>query len=114
MTSTIFVKSLIIKGIHGAHPESALPKDFKIDMEISVRTITEAVATDDISYVYDYRQAVRSAKKIIEGPSVHLIETLASKIIEEVFKNKKVQKIKLTLTKREFGDEFDSGITVIL
>lgn len=109
---TIFVHNLIITGTHGAHLPTAKPKEFRVDMDIEVADITDAVATDDIHHVYDYRHAVAIARQVIEGPSVHLIETLASSIVEEIKKHPKVQKIKLTLAKREFGDDFDSGITV--
>jgi len=108
----IFVHNLIISGTHGAHLPTAKPKDFKIDMEIEVASIEEAVATDDIHHVYDYRRAVHIAKSIIEGPSVHLIETLAHQITKKVLEDSKVTKIKLTLAKREFHDSFDSGIVI--
>ena len=110
---TIFVHNLIITGRHGAHLPTAKPKEFKLDMDIEVRDIAEALATDDIHHVYDYRLAIKIARGIIEGPSVHLIETLASRIAHEILIHPKVPKIKLTLSKRELGDDFDSGITIL-
>lgn len=107
---TIFVHNLLITGTHGAHLPIALPKEFKVDIDIEVSDISGAVATDDIHHVYDYRHAVAIARRVIEGPSVHLIETLASRIIDEICKHSKVHKIKLALAKRESGDDFDSGI----
>ncbi len=114
MQNTIFVKNLIVTGTHGAHLPTAKPKEFKIDIEIEVADITRAVETDDIADVYDYREAVAIARHIIQGPSVHLIETLATHIAQEILKNKKIQKITLTLSKREYGDAFDSGITLVV
>lgn len=108
--ATIFVNNLILTGTHGAHLPTAKPKGFRIDMDIEVTDISEAVDTDDITNVYDYRHAVAIARRVIEGPSVHLIETLASRIVQEIKKHPKVQKIRLTLAKREPWDQFDSGI----
>lgn len=110
--NTIFVKNLIVTGTHGAHLPTAKPKEFKLDIEIEVTDISEAVATDDIAHVMDYRRAVAIAKEIIEGLSVHLIETLASRIVDKIATLPKVRKIKLTLMKRELWDEFESGITI--
>ena len=108
----IFVTNLVIRGTHGAHLPTAAPKDFKLDIEITVDDIQTAATTDNIGDVYDYRCAVRIARKVIEGPSVHLIETLASRIVNDIATDKRVQKIKLALSKRESHDEFDSGITL--
>jgi dihydroneopterin aldolase len=112
--ATIFVHNLILTGTHGAHLPTAKPKEFRVDMDIEVTDIADAMATDDIHHVYDYRHAVTIARHVIEGPSVHLIETLASRIVEEIKKHPKVQNIKLTLAKREPWDQFDSGITLSL
>ncbi len=112
MTTTIFVRDLIVVGVHGAHLPTAKPKEFSVAIDITVDSTTLALQTDDISHVYDYREAVRIARTVIEGPSVHLIETLAHRITEQIAMHAKVQKIKLTLSKREFGDTFDSGIIV--
>ncbi len=112
MTTTIFVKNLIITGTHGAHLPTAQPKEFKIDIEVDISDITEAVATDDIAHVYDYRHAVAIARRVIEGPSVHLIETLANSIIDEILTGPRVAHVKLAITKREPDSDYDSGITL--
>lgn len=109
---TIFVHNLILTGTHGAHLSTAKPKEFIVSIEIDVTDISDAIITDDISHVYDYRHAVAIARRVIEGPSVHLIETLASRIIEEIKKHPKVLCVKLTITKRESVDTFDSGIVL--
>ncbi len=112
MATTIFVKNLIIIGTHGAHLPTAQPKEFKLDIDITVNDIGEALATDDIAHVYDYRHAVTIAQRIIKGSSVHLIETLASKIIDALLEDPKAHYVKLTITKREPGSDYDSGITL--
>ncbi len=112
MSSTIFVHNLIIVGTHGAHLPTAKPKEFKLDIEIDVGDISQAITTDDIAHVFDYRKVVSIARGVIEGPSVHLIETLSDRIIAKICLIPRVQHIKLTLTKRELEDDFDSGITV--
>ena len=111
MSHTIFVRNLSIQGIHGLTKNSK-PKLFTLDIEVSVDDITRAALTDNIDDVFDYRDVVAIARRVIAGPPVHLIETLASRIADEILKLPRTQKIKLTLSKREFGDEFDSGIII--
>ncbi len=113
MSTTIFVRNLSIVGVHGATAlRNGPPRIFNLDIEVSIDSIAQAVQTDNIEHVFDYRHVVAISRHIVEGPSVHLIETLASRICTEVLKHPKVRKINLTLTKREVGDEFDSGITL--
>lgn len=114
--NTIFVRNLILSGTHGAHlpAQARLPisKDFRVNIEIDITSIDEAVATDDIRHVYDYRHAVAIAQRVIEGTSVHLIETLATRIVQEIKKHPEVLSVTVTISKREPHDAFDSGITL--
>ncbi len=111
MENTIFVRNLKITGIHG---ESSHLRErvFTIDMEIDLGNIYKAIENDDLKETFDYRHAVKITKNIIQGPTVHLIEKLADTIANKILEFPKVQKIKLTLTKREYNDDFDSGITL--
>ncbi len=112
MQNTIFVRDLKISGVHG---ESFHLRErvFTIDMEIDLSDIDEAMKNDDLKETFDYRHAVKISRDVIQGPTVHLIETLAYDIAQNILKFPKVQKIKLTLTKREGSEDFDSGITLI-
>ncbi len=83
-------------------------------MSIEVDSIDTAVVTDDIREVYDYRHAVAIARRVIAGTSVHLIETLASRIATEIKAHPRVTSITITITKREHTDSFDSGISLCL
>ena len=109
MSHTIFIKDLTIEGIHGS-TNTTFAKVFALQIEVSVEEIALAAATDDIAHVFDYRNAIAIAERIITGPPVHLIETLAVRIADGILELPKAQKIKLTLSKRENGDTFDSGI----
>lgn len=111
MSHTIFIKNLSIEGVHGLTKNNT-SKLFTLDIEVTVDDISQAVATDNIADVFDYREAVAIARRVIGGPSVHLIETLATRIADDILKLPRAHKIKLTLSKREWGDKFDSGIEI--
>ncbi len=111
MQNTIFVRNLKISGTHG-ESSHLVERVFTIDIEITLEDIDLAIKNDDLKETFDYRRAVSIAKEVIEGPTVHLIETLVSHIAKKILQYPKVQKIKLTLTKRESKEDFDSGITI--
>ena len=109
MQNTIFVRNLKITGVHGASAKLA-KRVFTIDMDITLKNIDQAIQNDDLKETFDYRNAVKVARDVITGEPIHLIETLVSKISKEILKHPKVQKIKLTLLKRELSENFDSGV----
>jgi dihydroneopterin aldolase len=111
MQNTIFVRNLKISGTHG-ESSHLVERVFTVDMDIDLKNIDRAIEHDDLKETFDYRRAVSIAKEIIKGSTVHLIETLAYHIATKILKYPKVQKIKLTLTKRESKEDFDSGITI--
>ena len=111
MHTTLFIRNLSIRGTHG---QTHLRKEkfFCVDIELTLGDISVALAHDSLRDTTDYRDAVAIARRIISGPSVHLIETLAHILTTEILALPHVQKIKLTLTKRELQETFDSGITI--
>ena len=116
METIIFVKNLIISGIHGVRSiETATPRTFVFDVCVSVDSIEHAVRTDSLTATLDYNFIVDCIVVIVRGPSVNLIETIASKIVHAISRHPRARKIKLTLSKREqFDTEMISGITIEL
>src|SRR5712692_8028126 len=66
-------------GVGSAERERA--QRFKVDIEADV-DLSEAGRTDRLTDTIDYRQMRAIAKRTIEGESVNLIETLATRIAE--------------------------------
>ena len=58
--------------------------EFEVDL-IFHADLSEAGASDDLSQTIDYQKAENIVRDVMGGPSVKLIETLASKIGEQLF-----------------------------
>ncbi|HWC57564.1 MAG TPA: dihydroneopterin aldolase [Candidatus Paceibacterota bacterium] len=113
METTIFVRGLVLWGIHGTHAlTTGTARSFTLDIAVSLDSIKEAVETDSLEKTLDYKYIAACAASVIAGPPVRLIETLAAKIAATIARHPRAQKIKLTLSKCEYDDEMISGITL--
>src|SRR4029077_20569234 len=78
----IVLQGMAFSGRHGVGAaEREHAQRFKVDIELDV-DLSEAGRTDRLEDTLDYRQARAIAKEAIEGESVKLIETLATRIAE--------------------------------
>ena len=58
--------------------------DFEVDL-IFYADLSEAGKTDKLSATIDYQQAEQIVRGVMDGPSVKLIETLATRIGDRLF-----------------------------
>ena len=84
-------------GVGAAERERA--QRFKVDIELDA-DLSEAGRTDQLEDTIDYRQVRAIAKDAIEGESVKLIETLATRIAEGVLALPKVKAVTVRVAKR--------------
>ena len=76
----IILKGMRIFAYHGVTAlEREEGQEFIIDLEISA-DIKAAAESDDLNLTIDYDQLYQHISKIVTGPPVKLIETLAMKI----------------------------------
>lgn len=76
----IKINQITAYGYHGALPEErVLGQKFRVNLEISLDT-QEAGRTDDLEKTLDYGPVIQEVVKILTGPSVKLVETLAETI----------------------------------
>jgi len=86
---------IIIKGMkffahHGLMAkEKKEGQDFIVDIRMNVDTI-EAGKSDEIVDTVDYHAIYKRVKKVMEGESLNLLETLAARIAAEVLESPKV------------------------
>jgi len=79
-TSRLFLTGITASGRHGANPgEKDLPQDFVVDLDVEVE-----VSSDDIGATADYRKLVQTARDIVAGESLDLLETLAAAVAQAV------------------------------
>jgi dihydroneopterin aldolase len=108
--STLFVKDIIISGIHGqTGRETTDPQRFKVDIEISL-DISRCEKSDLLSDTYDYKHAVDIARFIVEHEHHVLIEKIASRIGERICRDPKISNATVSIQKLDTGREGVPGI----
>ena len=81
----IFLNHMEFFAYHGVLNEERIHgQTFEIDVELSV-DLSMAAKSDDIKDTVDYAQIYLEVKEIVTQRRYHLIETLASRIIEVLF-----------------------------
>ena len=69
---------------HGVNDwEKTQAQRFEVDVELLLGT-RRAGASDDLGLTVDYREVYEAVRRVVEGPSVDLIETLAESIARDV------------------------------
>lgn len=82
---TLTLKGLSFRGPHGYYAEEReRGNNFEVDLVLSA-DFRKAGATDDLADTVDYQEIVGIARSVMEGPPVHLIETLARRIGDRLF-----------------------------
>ena len=96
---------LILEGLegfayHGNNPaETKLGQTFLVDLEVLTDT-RRAAATDRIEDTVNYPTLEKTARRILEGPPRHLLETVAEEIAAAILKEKGVFQVTVRVTKR--------------
>lgn len=82
---TIEVRGLSFLGLHGVYDEEREEgRRFDVDVEVDVPR-ADAAGSDALAATLDYRDIAAVVVEVLEGPSVHLIETLGSTICDRLF-----------------------------
>lgn len=80
----ISLTGLRARGHHGVlDHERATGQTFLVDLELEL-DITQAAATDDVADTVNYAEVAAVVERIITGPPVNLIETLAVTMAETI------------------------------
>lgn len=95
----IVLRGLEAKGYHGVFPEErAEGQLFRVDLELAVDT-RAAAASDDLNLTVDYGAVAQRAVKLLTGPPVNLIETVAAQIAQATLQFPGVAEVTVTLHK---------------
>jgi dihydroneopterin aldolase len=80
------LKGLKFKGYHGYYEEERQQgNDFEVDLTFYAH-LQRAAHSDNLQDTIDYQKVLQIVDSIMGGPSVQLIETLANKIGNELFR----------------------------
>jgi len=107
----IIIKDLILLLSVGIHQFEKIKKQkVKFNIEIT----TDPNLKPDIKTIVNYENVINDIKKLTKKTHFELLESLSESIFDEIFKNKKVKKIKLKIEKLDIIKETASvGIEVI-
>ena len=107
----IIVKDLILLLSVGIHQFEKLEKQrVKFNIEIT----TDPNLKTDIKSIVNYESVINDIKRLTKKNHFELLEGLSESLFDEMFKNKKIKKIKLKIEKLDIIKETSSvGIEVI-
>ena len=107
----IIVKDLILFLSVGIHQFEKLKKQkVKFNIEIT----TDPNLKPDIKTIVNYESIINDIKRLTKKTHFELLESLSEVIFDEIFKNKKIKKIKLKIEKLDIIKETTSvGIEVV-
>jgi len=96
----ILLEGMSFSGRHGVRPaEREQDQEFVVDIEIEA-DLAAAGRTDQLADTVDYSAVRGVAKRTIEGESVKLLETLATRIADGVLALPKVRAVAVRVAKR--------------
>ncbi len=109
---TIFVRDLVLSGLHGANPpEKKHYQRFKVDVRLDVDTRVAARA-ETLSAAIDYRHVRDVVTSVIEGPHHKLIETLAELIATQLLGDKRIASLEVSIAKLDVWPNGVPGVVV--
>jgi dihydroneopterin aldolase len=102
MTDRISLAGMAFEARHGVNDwEKTEAQRFEVDVELRVGT-RRAGASDELVKTVDYREVYDAVQRIVEGPPVDLIETLAESIASEILAaHERVRRVVVRVRKPE-------------
>ncbi len=84
---------------HGIHPEERVRgQPFLIHVTLEI-DLSEAAASDDLTATIDYGVLAREVSDAATGGPYHLLETVASRVLDVVLAHPRVQAVEVTIDK---------------
>ena len=84
MSDRIVLSGMRFEARHGVNEREKIEAQrFEVDVEL-VLSLAAAGSSDDLAMTVDYRGVYDAVRRVVEGPPVDLIETLAESIARDV------------------------------
>ena len=96
---TVFIKDFIIEEIIGFHESEKIKKQkiqFNVVLDIDQRTIPNEKNEKSI---VNYEKITKKLEKLVKSKKYNFLESLAEDSFEEIFKDKRVNSIKIKIEK---------------
>ena len=89
-------------------------KEKKQKVKFNIEITTDSNLKSEIKSIVNYENVINDIKKITGEKHYELLESLSDSIFDEIFKNKRIKKVKLKIEKLEIIKETESvGIEVV-
>lgn len=99
MTDRITLSGLKVRGHHGVFEhEKRDGQDFVVDVVVWI-DLDAAAASDDLSDTLDYGELAERAAEIVGGKPCDLIETVATRLADDVMADERVHATEVTIHK---------------
>jgi len=107
----IIIKDLILLLSVGIHQFEKLRKQ---NVKFNIEITTDPNLKPDVKTIVNYESVINDIKKLTNKKHFELLESLSESIFDEIFKNKKIKKVKLKIEKLDIIKETKSvGIEVV-
>ena len=109
----VLIKELILKLKLGYYDfEKEKPQKVKFSLEIDYKD-KKPSDDKDLKSIVNYSKVVRLIKKLVKNKHYNFLETLAEDVFDELFKDKRIEKINLKIEKLEIMKDCSSvGIQI--
>ena len=109
----VLIKELILKLKLGYYDfEKERPQKVKFSLEIDYKD-KKPSDDKDLKSIVNYSKVVRLIKKLVKNKHYNFLETLAEDVFDELFKDKRIEKINLKIEKLEIMKDCSSvGIQI--
>ena len=98
---TVFIKDFIIEEIIGIHKHEKIKKQkikFNIVLDINQNSLPDE---GDIKSIVDYEKITNKLKNLTKNKKYNFLESLAEDSFKEIFKDKRINSIKIKIEKPE-------------
>ena len=107
----VIIKDLILLLSVGIHKFEKLKKQ---NVKFNIEITTDSNLKPDVKTIVNYESIINDIKRLTEKTHFELLESLSESIFHEIFKNKKIKKIRLKIEKLDIIKETTSvGIEVV-
>ncbi len=110
----VLIKDLVFKTSIGIHDfEKKKKQQIKFNIEININPHLKPNG-NNLDNIVNYEEVISNVKNLTQKKHYNLLETLAEKILSNLFKNKNIIKIKLRIEKPEIIKNASSvGIEIL-
>ena len=111
---TVFIKDFIIQEIIGIHEHEKTEKQkikFNIVVDVNQNTVPDE---KDIKSIVDYEKITNKLENLVKNKKYNFLESLAEDSFKEIFKDKRINSVKIKIEKPDAIKNADSvGVEVL-